>query len=144
MKVRVAKVDPRSNVKLPEYQSEGAAGFDLVSAEDRTWTIPPGGNTTIGCGLKFEVPEGYELQIRPRSGLAFKFRVMTSFGTIDSDYRGEVKLNMINHGRTDFDVRPGMRIAQAVLAPVTRAEFELVDELSKTERGTKGFGSTGV
>jgi dUTP pyrophosphatase len=143
MKLLVCKVDPRSNIKLPEYQSVGAAGFDLVSAEDRTWAIPPGGRCTIGCGLKFEIPEGYELQIRPRSGLAMNFGVMTSVGTIDSDYRGEVKLNMMNFGRTVFDIRPGMRIAQAVLAPVTRAEFELVTELSKTDRGTNGFGSTG-
>jgi dUTP pyrophosphatase len=145
MKLKIAKVDVRSNVKIPQYQTWGAAGFDLVSAEDRVWEIPPGGRTLIGCGLKFEVPEGYELQIRPRSGLAANHGVMTSVGTIDSDYRGEVKLNMMNFGRVSFCVSPGMRVAQAVLAPVTRAEFELVDEseLSKTERGTKGFGSTG-
>jgi dUTP pyrophosphatase len=143
MKVRVSKVDPSSNIKLPSYQTAGASGFDLVSAEDRSWTIGPGQRCTIRTGLRFEIPEGYEMQVRPRSGLAFNHGVLTSFGTIDSDYRGEVKLNMMNHGRVDITIAPGDRIAQGVIAPVIRAEFELVDELSKTERGKKGLGSTG-
>jgi dUTP pyrophosphatase len=143
MKVKVMKVDEYSAVKVPTYGSIGAAGFDLVNGTDRSWVIPPGGRTTIGCGLMFEIPEGYELQIRPRSGLAFNFGVLTSFGTIDSDYRGEVKLNMMNFSRVDYCVPQGARIAQAVLAPIVRAEFEMVNELSKTERGKKGFGSSG-
>lgn len=144
MKIKVMKVDEKSSIKHPVYSTSGAAGFDLVNGTDRAWVIPPGGRTTIGCGLMFEIPEGYELQIRPRSGLAFNFGVLTSFGTIDSDYRGEVKLNMMNFSRIEYCVAQGARIAQAVLAPVVRAEFEIVNELTKTERGTKGLGSTGL
>ncbi len=142
--VRISKVDERSAIKIPTYETEGAAGFDLVSAADRSWVIPPGGRMTIGCGLKFEIPEGFEMQIRPRSGLACNFGVMTSFGTVDSDYRGEVKLNMMNHGRTEYNIRPGDRIGQGVIVPVQRVKFELVSELSKTNRGSNGFGSTGI
>jgi dUTP pyrophosphatase len=143
MKIKVVKVDPRSNVKLPVYQSAGAAGFDLVSANDRAIELAPGMRYTIPCGLKFEIPSGYEMQIRPRSGLAFNHGVMTSFGTIDSDYRGEVKLNMMNLGRLHIVIAPGDRIAQGVIAPVIQAEFELVEQLSDTERGSSGLGSTG-
>lgn len=143
MKIKVVKVDPRSNVKLPAYQSKGAAGFDLVSALDRAIEVGPGMRYTFPCGLKFEIPEGYEMQVRPRSGLAFNFGVMTSFGTIDSDYRGEVKLNMMNFSKTSIVIAPGDRIAQGVIAPVIQAKFELVPELTVTDRGTKGFGSSG-
>lgn len=129
---------------LPKYQSAGASGFDLCSNHDRSVELGPHNHFTIGCGFAFEIPEGYELQIRPRSGLAFKDMVMTSFGTIDSDYRGEVKLNMMNHGsRRSVVIGKGDRIAQAVLVPVTRAILEEVKDLSSTVRGANGFGSTG-
>jgi dUTP pyrophosphatase len=143
VKIKVAKADPKSNVKLPAYQSKGAAGFDLVSALDRAIELAPNQRYTFPCGLKFEIPEGFEMQVRPRSGLAFNHGVMTSFGTIDSDYRGEVKLNMMNLGRAHVVIAPGDRIAQGVIAPVIQAEFELVEQLSKTERGSGGLGSTG-
>lgn len=143
MKLKVMKVDPYGKVKMPEYQTAGAAGFDLVSALPHTICLAPGNHYQFPCGLNFEIPEGFELQIRPRSGMASKFAVMTSFGTIDSDYRGEVKINLLNHGRWDYVVAPGDRIAQAVLAPIVRAEFEEVKELSHTVRGANGFGSTG-
>src|SRR5207302_1331491 len=126
------------------YKTQGASGFDLCAAIDRPVELGPGNRHTISTGLAFEIPEGFELQIRPRSGLAFNHGVLTSFGTIDSDYRGEVKLNMFNHSKHPYVIAPGERIAQAVLCPVIRAEFEIVDELSQTHRGNGGFGSTGM
>lgn len=143
MKVKVSKADADSLVKIPTYATEGSAGFDLVSAESRSVELGPDNKYGFKTGLKFEIPEGYEMQIRPRSGLAFKHGVVTSFGTIDSDYRGEVMINLMNHSRVSCVISPGDRIAQGIIAPVTRVEFEMVDELSKTVRGKKGFGSTG-
>lgn len=144
MNIKIMKVDEYSKVQIPKYETEGAAGFDLVSAADRVYTIPPNGHCLIPCGLRFEIPRGFELQIRPRSGLASRFMVMTSLGTVDSDYRGEVKINMMNHGRMAYTIAPGDRIAQGVISPVVQAQFELVKELSKTARDQNGFGSTGV
>lgn len=141
MKIKILKVD--QTIKTPAYETPGAAGFDLRARLDRPVTLGPGHHYTIPTGLKFEIPQGFELQVRPRSGLAFKHMVMTSFGTVDSDYRGEVMINLMNHGRRDITIQNGERIAQGVVAPVIRAEFDEVTELSPTERGARGFGSTG-
>jgi dUTP pyrophosphatase len=128
---------------IPAYQSEEAAGFDLHSIEDIV--IKVGERKLIGTGLAFEIEKGFEVQIRPRSGLAFKhgITVLNSPGTIDSDYRGEIKVLLVNLGEEDFEIKKGERIAQAVIAPVVQAEFEEVKELSDTKRGIGGFGSTG-
>lgn len=128
---------------VPTYQTTGAAGADLHATE--TVDIPPMEWRLIGTGLAFAVPEGYEVQIRPRSGLAVKHgvTVLNSPGTIDSDYTGEVKVILINHGKETFQVMPGDRIAQMVLAKVQQAHFTEVLELSGTSRGAGGFGSTG-
>jgi len=128
---------------LPAYATEGAAGMDVVSAEDVT--IAPGGRHAVATGLSVAIPAGYEIQVRPRSGLALKhgISVPNSPGTVDSDYRGEVKIILINHGAEGFDIRRGDRVAQLVVAPVTRASWVAVEELDATARGEGGFGSTG-
>ncbi|WP_457562764.1 dUTP diphosphatase [Caminibacter pacificus] len=131
------------NAKIPAYQTKEAAGFDLHSIKDVV--IKPGERKLIGTGLAFEIEFGYEVQIRPRSGLAFKhgITVLNTPGTIDSDYRGEIKVLLINLGDEPFEIKEGERIAQAVVAPVIQAKIEEVDELSDTQRGAGGFGSTG-
>lgn len=133
---------------LPAYETEGAAGMDLRAAVPETApiTLAPGARDMIPTGLQIAIPEGYEVQVRPRSGLAAKFGVtcLNSPGTVDSDYRGELKVILINHGAAPFVVRRGDRIAQMVAAPVMRASFQLVDSLPDTRRGSGGFGSTGV
>lgn len=145
--VRVARV-PGSppELPLPVYGSAFAAGMDLHAAYEAL--IEPGKSALVPTGLVFEIPSGYEMQIRPRSGLAAKnaISIVNAPGTVDADYRGEVKVILINHGDQPFRVRVGDRIAQGVLAPVTRAAFEevQVDDLIKTARGEGGFGSTGV
>jgi len=141
MKLKVKKLN--NEAIIPAYQSDEAAGFDLHSIEDVI--IKSGERKLIGTGLAFEIERGYEMQIRPRSGLAYKhgITVLNSPGTIDSDYRGEIKVLLINLGNEDFEIKKGERIAQAVIAPVVQAEFEEVDELSDTKRGSSGFGSTG-
>lgn len=128
---------------LPTYATDGAAGMDVVAAEDVM--IAPGGRHAVATGLAMAIPHGYEIQVRPRSGLALKYgiTVPNTPGTIDSDYRGELKVILINHGTDSFAIRRGDRIAQLVLAPVTRATWLHVDELDTTERGEGGFGSTG-
>ena len=128
---------------IPAYQTKEAAGFDLHSIEDVV--IKPGERKLIGTGLAFEIEYGYEVQIRPRSGLAYKhgITVLNTPGTIDSDYRGEIKVLLINHGSEEFEIKKGERIAQAVIAPVIQAEIVEVEELSDTDRGSGGFGSTG-
>ena len=132
--------------KLPEYKTIGAAGADCFARINEPKTIKPNELVTIPLGFAVEIPEGYELQVRGRSGLARKnaVQVFNSPGTIDSDYRGEVGAILHNDSNVDFIVNPGDRIAQAVVAPVIRAEWNLVSELSDTERGEGGFGSTGV
>ncbi|MFS0848390.1 dUTP diphosphatase [Novosphingobium panipatense] len=140
----LVKVLPHGKgLELPAYATEGAAGMDVVSAEDVT--LPPGGRHAVATGLSFAIPHGYEVQVRPRSGLALKhgITVPNTPGTIDSDYRGELKVILINHGAEAFDIRRGDRVAQLVLAPVTRASWVEVDELDTTMRGEGGFGSTG-
>ena len=132
-----------SDAVIPAYQTKEAAGFDLHSIEETV--INPGERKLIGTGLAFEIEFGYEVQIRPRSGLAYKhgITVLNSPGTIDSDYRGEIKVLLINHGNEPFEIKKGERIAQAVIAPVVQAKIVEVEELSDTQRGAGGFGSTG-
>jgi dUTP pyrophosphatase len=134
---------------LPSYQTKGAAGADICAnfgTNGGTVTIAPGARTLVPTGLSMAIPEGLEVQIRPRSGLALKHGVtlVNSPGTIDSDYRGPVGVIMINLGEADFEITHGMRIAQMVVAPVIQAQFALVDDLDETKRGVGGFGSTGV
>jgi dUTP pyrophosphatase len=132
-----------SLAEIPAYQTEEAAGFDLHSIEDVV--IAPKERKLIATGLAFDIPAGYEIQIRPRSGLAYKhgITVLNTPGTIDSDYRGEIKVLLINHSDEEFEIKVGERIAQALIKEVIQAKFEEVEELSETKRGEKGFGSTG-
>ena len=131
---------------LPSYQTAGAAGADLCACLIEPVILAPGQRAMIPTGLSFAIPSGYEIQVRPRSGLAAKngITVLNSPGTIDSDYRGEVKVILINLGTEDFTIVHGDRIAQMVVAPVVQAQFQVVEALSATERGQGGFGSTGV
>lgn len=141
--VRVKRLPHGEGLELPAYATEGAAGMDVLAAEDLV--LPPGGRHAVATGLALAIPAGYEIQVRPRSGLALKhgISVPNSPGTIDSDYRGELKVIVINHSAAPFEVHRGDRIAQLVLAPVTRAAWDEVEELDETERGAGGFGSTG-
>ncbi len=134
-----------SSAILPQYQSSHAAGMDLHAAIEQPIVIPAGEIRLIACGFAMAVPVGYEAQVRPRSGLATKHGISmpNAPGTIDADYRGEVKVPLINLGREPFTIEPGMRIAQMVIAPVMRCEIEEADELNDTDRGSGGFGSTG-
>lgn len=131
---------------IPEYKTSGAAGADVCAFLSEPVVIKSGEFVMIPTGLSFAIPEGYEIQVRPRSGLAAKngVTVLNTPGTIDSDYRGEVKVILINHGKDAFTVNNGDRIAQLIVAPVTQGIFEKTDELDSTERGEGGFGSTGV
>lgn len=140
------KVIAHPGAVVPEYKTAGAAGADICALVEVPVTIPAGKYAMIPTGLFFEIPEGYEVQVRPRSGLAAKdgVTVLNTPGTIDSDYRGEIKVILINLGEKDFVINSGDRIAQMVIAPVTQASFEITDSLSDTERGAGGFGSTGV
>ena len=142
--IQLARLPHGEGLPLPAYATPGAAGMDIQSAEDVT--IPPGGRHAVATGFRVAIPEGYEIQVRPRSGLAFKHGVTVpnTPGTIDSDYRGELKVLLINHGFDDFVITRGMRIAQIVPAAVTQAAFVEVAELDDTERGHGGFGSTGT
>ena len=136
---------PENGAVVPSYETLGSAGADIRAFLEESVTIKPFERAMIPTGLKFEIPLGYEMQIRPRSGLAAKsgITVLNTPGTIDSDYRGEVKIILINLGKDDFIVNNGDRIAQAVIAPVTQGKFTVVNELSSTSRGEGGFGSTG-
>ena len=143
MQVKFKRIHPKS--VLPTYGSEEAAGMDLSACVDETVRMAPGQRMLVPTGLSMELPAGFEAQVRPRSGLAFKhgITVLNAPGTIDSDYRGEVKVMLINHGSESFYIEPGMRIAQMVIAPVVQAE-NIWCELSSTDRGSGGFGSTGT
>jgi dUTP pyrophosphatase len=143
--VRIAITTLRPGVRVPAYQSDGAAGMDLEAALDESVEIPAGEIRLVPCGFAIAVPVGYEAQVRPRSGLAAKsgVTVLNSPGTIDSDYRGEVKVILINHGAAAFTVTPGMRIAQMVVARVAHVTWEQTDDLPDTDRGAGGFGHTG-
>ena len=142
--VEVKRLPHGEGLDLPAYATEGAAGMDVVSAEDVT--IQPGARHPVATGLALAIPAGYEIQVRPRSGLAFKhgITVPNTPGTIDSDYRGELKVLLINHGSEPFTIARGDRVAQLVLAPVVQASWREVEELDATARGARGFGSTGV
>ncbi|MDB5725647.1 MAG: dUTP diphosphatase [Novosphingobium sp.] len=141
--VPIKRLPHFEGLELPDYATAGAAGMDVVAAEDVL--LPPGGRHAVATGLAVAVPDGFELQVRPRSGLALKHGISlpNTPGTIDSDYRGELKIILINLGDREFEVRRGDRIAQLVLAPVVRAVWLKVDELDETQRGEGGFGSTG-
>ena len=141
--VQVRRLPHGEGLELPRYATEGAAGMDVLSAEDLT--LAPGARHAVATGLAVAIPPGYEIQVRPRSGLALKhgISVPNTPGTIDSDYRGELKVILINHGAEPFAIHRGDRIAQLVLAPVTLAEWSEVAELDDTARGAGGFGSTG-
>jgi dUTP pyrophosphatase len=142
--VKVVKNAPRA--ALPRYESEGAAGMDLRALLDSDVCVPPLGRVKIPTGLRIEIPQGYEGQIRPRSGLAIKkgLTVLNSPGTIDSDYRGNLDIILINLGGDDIIIKDGERIAQLVISPVCKASLAEVGELDGTERGGGGFGSTGA
>ena len=141
--VKLKRLPHGEGLALPAYATEGAAGMDVLSAEDLV--LEPGMRHAVATGLSMAIPQGYEIQVRPRSGLAFKFGVTVpnTPGTIDSDYRGELKVLMINHGSDPFPIKRGERVAQLVLAPVTQAAWIEVDDLDETARGSGGFGSTG-
>ena len=143
MKVRVAN----DSIELPAYETNSSAGMDLRAyLPDGSITLEPKQRVLMGTGLYFEIPDGFEVQIRPRSGLALKhgITVLNSPGTIDADYRGEIKVILINHGDGPFIIDHEMRIAQMVVAKYQRIEFKLVEELTDSERGSGGFGSTGT
>jgi dUTP pyrophosphatase len=145
--VRVKRLPHGEGLPLPSYQSKEAAGLDVVAGvpEGAAVAIPPGARALIPTGFALELPRGYEAQVRPRSGLALKHGVtlLNSPGTIDSDYRGELMVIVVNHGDEPFLVRRGERIAQLVIAPVSHAEIVAAEELAATARGPGGFGSTG-
>tara|TARA_B100000530_G_scaffold9587_1_gene7745 strand:- start:212 stop:649 length:438 start_codon:yes stop_codon:yes gene_type:complete len=143
IKVLVKKLNPKA--KLPKYKTEGSSGMDLMALIENSITIKSQNSALIPTGLSIAIPEDMEVQIRPRSGLAAKsnISVLNTPGTIDSDYRGEIKIILFNHGKEEFTVNNNDRIAQMVLMPVLKAEFKEVEELPKTVRGSGGFGSTG-
>jgi dUTP pyrophosphatase len=145
--VRVKRLPHGEGLSLPSYQSKEAAGLDVVAGvpEGAPIVIPPGARALVPTGFALELPRGYEAQVRPRSGLALKHGVtlLNSPGTIDSDYRGELMVILVNHGDEPFLVRRGERIAQLVIAPVSHAEIVAAEELAATVRGPGGFGSTG-
>lgn len=143
VRIEVSRLPGGEALPLPAYATAGAAGMDVVSAEDIV--LAAGQRHAVGTGLRMAIPPGYEIQVRPRSGLALKhgISVPNSPGTVDSDYRGELKIIMINHGNKDFTIRRGDRIAQLVVAAVTQGVWDEVAELDETDRGDRGFGSTG-
>lgn len=146
IKVYFKKLDHAKNLPLPAYESDEAAGMDIRAALDEPKTLEPGERDLIPTGLQMALPVGYEAQIRPRSGLAYKHGItmLNTPGTIDSDYRGEVKVLAINHGDEPYKIEHGDRIAQMVIAPVYQPQIEETDSLPETNRGQGGFGSTGV
>jgi dUTP pyrophosphatase len=145
VRVRIQQTAEAEGLPLPGYETEGAAGMDLRAAIAAPVTIAPGEVRLISTGLIIAVPEGYEAQVRPRSGLALRHGItmLNSPGTIDADFRGVLSLIVINHGREPFTVSRGDRMAQLVIAPVARCEWEPVEALDDTPRGTGGFGHTG-
>ena len=147
IKVAVKILPHFEGLPFPKYETEGAAGMDVRAAyaEGEAFELKPGERTMVPTGLSVAIPDGYEIQMRPRSGLAAKHGLtcLNSPGTIDSDYRGELKVILINHGNETFRIARGERIGQMVLAPVTQIAWEPVDSLPETMRGEGGFGSTG-
>ena len=143
--LELKRLDHGKDLPLPAYQSDLAAGLDLLAAVEATLTLAPGERTLVPTGLAMALPAGFEAQVRPRSGLAAKhgITVLNTPGTIDADYRGEVRVILINLSQEPFEIVRGERIAQMVIAPVAQASLQEVDVLSDTERGAGGFGSTG-
>jgi len=144
--VKLKRLENGIGLGLPAYETAGSAGADIQAAVEAPLTLRPGERGLIPAGFAMALPVGFEAQVRPRSGLAVKngLTVLNAPGTIDSDYRGEVKVPLINLGAEPFVIERGMRIAQMVIAPVVQGDFAEVDELDETERGAGGFGSTGV
>ena len=143
VKVLIKKLN--SNVQLPSYKTDGASGMDLMAYIEKPINLQPGKSCLVSTGLSVAFPKEYEIQIRPRSGLAAKnnISVLNTPGTIDSDYRGEIKIILVNHSNKNFMINNNDRIAQMVLAPITKMELEETNELPDTVRGEGGFGSTG-
>ena len=143
VKVLIKKLNPK--VKSPSYKTNGASGMDLIAFVKKPIKILPGETNLVPTGISIAIPEGYEIQIRPRSGLAAKnqITVLNTPGTIDSDYRGELKIILINHGKKEFIINNNDRVAQMVLTPVSKIELKEVEMLTNTNRGKGGFGSTG-
>ncbi len=143
--VRISRVGSAADHPLPRYMTRHAAGMDLHAALDKDLVLLPGARALVPTGIAIALPEGYEAQVRPRSGLALRHGIalVNSPGTIDPDYRGEIGVIVINHGTEPFTIRNGERIAQLVIAPFVRAAFREVDELDETVRGGGGFGHTG-
>ncbi len=143
VKVLVKKLN--SKAQLPKYKTSGSSGMDLMALIENPIKIKPQESALIATGISIAIPEGTEVQIRPRSGLAAKssISVLNTPGTIDSDYRGEIKIILFNHGKEDFTINNNDRVAQMVLMPILKAEFEEVEDLPETLRGSEGFGSTG-
>ena len=147
IRLELTQLPHAEGLALPAYQTAHAAGLDLPAAvpEDHSLTLLPGRSALVPTGFMIALPEGYEAQVRPRSGLAAKHgvTVLNAPGTVDADYRGEISVLLINHGAEPFTIKRGERIAQMVIAPVARAELVAVSELSSTARGSGGYGSTG-
>jgi dUTP pyrophosphatase len=144
--IQITRLPHGRDLPLPSYQSAQAAGLDLLAAVEQPVTLKPGDRALIPTGIAIALPEGHEAQVRPRSGLAIKqgVTVLNSPGTIDADYRGEIKVALVNLGQEPVAIGRGMRIAQMVVAPVTHARLREVPSLDETSRGTGGFGSTGT
>jgi dUTP pyrophosphatase len=143
--IKLKRLPHGSGLPMPAYQSEHAAGADVHAAVESPVTLQPGRRELVPTGFAYEIPPGHEMQVRPRSGLALKHgvTVLNTPGTIDADYRGELKILLINHGDEPFEIHRGERIAQIIIAPVSTAQFTEAEELGETSRGTGGFGSTG-
>ncbi len=144
--VEIETITVDETIQLPQYSSDLASGADVKAHIPEELIIPPGESALIPTGLKFAIPKGYEIQVRPRSGLALKHQitVLNTPGTVDADYRGEVGIILINHGKFAFRVLPGMRIAQLVVAATIHGQFISADNLTATARGEGGFGHTGI
>ncbi len=145
LRVRITQEPDATDLPLPSYQTDGSAGVDLYAAVKKPITLQPGERALVPTGIRIALPQGYEAQVRPRSGLAIRHGIslVNAPGTIDSDYRGEIQVILINLGQQPFTIQRGERIAQMVIAPVTRVEWEQVSELPPTTRGDGGFGHTG-
>jgi len=146
VEIRIRRLTHAEGLPLPVYATDGAAGADLCAAVNQEMVIEPGDRAAVPTGLVLEIPQGYEGQVRPRSGLAIKagLTIVNAPGTIDSDYRGELKVLLVNLGSDSVSINRGDRIAQLLVAPVTRASFIETEDLTASDRGEGGFGSTGV
>ena len=146
IRIKIKRKNSAKDLPIPAYATEGSSGVDLYADVESDEAIAPGEIKLISCGIYIEMPEGYEAEVRPRSGLALKHGIslVNTPGTIDSDYRGLVNLIVINHGKDEFVLKRGQRLAQMVFKEVTRAEFEEVEELEETQRAHGGFGHTGI